>query len=79
MKKAFTLKQLNKNLKKAQTALKIQRARTKGVETEVIREINKIISNINKEIGTRTNSANAVRSSLPKKLQRKQGLIAPVQ
>jgi len=78
MPKTYTLKQLGNNLKKANKALDFHRSTSKGEETETIKQIKKIIGNIELEVASRTNPSNAVRSSLPKKKQRELGMLAPV-
>jgi ribosomal protein S6 len=74
----MNLKQLNKKIRKAQDALYFYRMLAKGEPTPQVEQLQNRVNELRAAIVKLTDPKNAVRCSLPKKQQRKLGLLPQV-
>lgn len=74
----MTLKEIGKRLKNAKAALEFHRRLAKGIETTDVARLKEQVSRIEKGLAALTDPKNAVRCALPKKQQRKLGLLPQV-
>lgn len=79
MSNPISLKRLQNIIKKSKKVLELQKAITKeGVVNPNIERLENNIKNVRGIIGNRTDPTKAVRCSLPKKQQRKLGLLPAI-